>query len=173
MKFAIAVCGRGQAGKSTTSRLIAEISGLKYSQSTSQALAEMIFEKSKSGCFGRSFEHTQDCWEHRSEHRALWGQLIAEYNKPHGTTLYEDMLPTNDILDGIRRIDELRACQKRDIIDFAIWIDRDIAPPDVSLDYGSDACDIIINNNGSLDDLREAVNTICLGLITIAEVVGE
>jgi len=166
MKFVIAICGRGQAGKSTTSKMISELTGFKYMQSTSQALAETIFEKSKSGCFGRSFENVQECWEYRSEHRVMWAQLIAEYNKPHGTTLYEDMLQTNDIMDGIRRINELQACRKRNIIDFAIWVEREIAPPDASLNYGPEACDIIINNNGTLNDLHEIINIVCMGLIT-------
>jgi hypothetical protein len=55
------------------------------------------------------------------------------------------------ILDGIRRRRELMACKNANIVGLSVWIDRPNCP-DKSLDYGPEACELIIENHGTLDD---------------------
>ena len=52
MSFVVAVSGRGQAGKGTFSGMLTGATSLRCEQSTSQAMAEMVFRKSQEGCFG-------------------------------------------------------------------------------------------------------------------------
>ena len=164
MSFVIAISGRGQAGKGTFSGMLTNLTTLRCGQSTSQAMAEMVYRKSEEGCFGVQFKDVQECWDRRSEFRKLWGELIAEYNRPHGITLYQDMLERNDILDGIRRLKELNACREHGIVDLTIWIERAEAPEDASLDYGMYDCDIAVMNNGTLEDLAVKAEILAMGL---------
>jgi len=166
----VAISGRGKAGKTTASKMLAEISGLRYMCSTSQALSKVVFEKMIEK--GHNFESVEECWGERASHRKEWGEIIKEYNQPDGVTLYTDMSAENDIFDGIRRSEELAACSDFGLVDVVIWIERDAAPDDVSLTYGMDACDIIIYNNSTLEELRDKLLLLWSGMKTWSDFVG-
>lgn len=120
---------------------------IAYNGSTSEAAAALVFRK-----IGQEmgYETQEACFADRHSHRKLWAEIIWEYNKPYGITLYEDMLKASDILNGIRRTGELSALRDRKMIDWVVWIDRDV-PEDPSLEMGSEVADFIIPNNNTLE----------------------
>ena len=59
---------------------------------------------------------------------------------------------TTRVVTGVRTIKSLRAVAK--YVDFIIWIDRDAAKKNTTDELGPEHADIVIDNNGSLDDLR-------------------
>ena len=145
----LVITGRGLAGKDLACQFLKRQTRLRYEQSTSAAAAQVVYER----YMRDRYPDAQTCWEDRRNRRIEWARAIDEYNGPTCCQLYADMLATHDIINGIRRIVELEACRRHLLIDLVIWLERESAPPDASLDYGREACDIIIDNNGSKVDL--------------------
>lgn len=147
MKFAI--CGHGRSGKDTVSKWLKEHTRLRYQESTSEAAAKLCYQclRDKYG-----YSTVKEAFEDRHNHRQEWAEIIWEYNEPDGIRLYRDMLEVSDVLNGVRRASEFDALRREGMLDLTIWIDRDV-PNDPSLEYDSNACDLIIPNYGTLDDL--------------------
>lgn len=147
----IAICGPGRCGKDTAANWLNDNTTLCYQESTSQAAAKLCFDALAEKY---SYSSAQEAFDDRANHRVEWANLIWAYNQPDGLTLYRDMLKIGDILNGIRRTPELLALRQNAMIDLVIWIERDV-PNDPSLEMDSSVADIIIPNNGILDDLYE------------------
>lgn len=149
----IAVCGYGRHGKNTVAKHLADMLGLRYAQSTSEAAAMLVFRQ-----IGKrwGYRTAQECWDDRHAHREEWADIIWRYNQPHGISLYEDMLAENDIIEGIRNADELTACKVRGIVDVSVWVDAaKRLPPEGqgSCTLKLEDCDHVIDNNGTHSDL--------------------
>ena len=145
----IAICGPGRAGKDTTALWFRDHTALKYVRSTSEAAAELCYEKLKPVL---GYASVKAAFDDRHAHRVDWANIIWDYNKPDGLRLYRDMLKEGNILNGIRRAGEIRALQDGNYIDLTIWIDRDV-PNDPSCEMTADDADIVVRNYGSFDDL--------------------
>lgn len=162
--MAIAICGHGDHGKGTVSRMLSEILELQYTKSTSRAAAELVFSRTKET---HSYASVEDCWEDRRNHRDLWDVIIARHNKPLGITLYADMIRDGeDIIDGIRRIDELSSCRSHHLVQCALWIDASQRKPsDPTCSIIAKDCDITVDNNGTLDDLLATVQYLARAIL--------
>lgn len=145
----IAICGPGRAGKDTAAMWFKEHTTLRYTESTSQAATKLCFERLRDK-YG--YVTAEEAFADRHNHRVEWAEIIWEYNKPDGITLYRDMLKTSDILNGIRRADEIRELQRTLNVDLTIWLDRDV-PTDPSCEMTVYDADIIIPNHGTIDAL--------------------
>lgn len=154
----IAVCGYGRHGKESTSRILSELTGLCYTKSTSEAAAELVFSHTQES---HGYETVQECWNDRHQHRSTWAKIIWDHNKPLGITLYADMVRNGiDILDGIRQADEIAACVEHGIVDLTVWVDASKRKPiedASSCTLGPDDCQYIIDNNGTIEQLRANV----------------
>jgi hypothetical protein len=143
MATRIALCGPGRCGKDTAADWLAANTKLRYHQSTSQAAADICFKKlhKKYG-----YKTPQEAFVDRHRHRTEWAEIIWAYNKPDGIRLYRDMVRTNDVLNGIRKSNELHACKQLGLIDLAIWIDRPGYFEEGSMSLCVEECDIILPN---------------------------
>lgn len=159
----LAICGPGRAGKDTASEWFAQNTTLRYCRSTSQAAKLICFNALR---LRYGYKTAEEAFEDRHNHRKEWAQLMWEHNQPDGVTLYRGMLRDNDILNGIRRKQELDACRAFGLVDLVLWIDRDVAV-DPSLDFEQDEADIVIPNNRSLRELfcRLARFAHCAGIL--------
>lgn len=165
----IAVCGYGEHGKDTVSHMLSEMLGLKYAVSTSEAAAQVVFQ-----LWGRhnGYDTAQDCWDDRREHRVRWANIIWDYNQPDGLTLYREMISDNDILNGIRRRNELVACVAAGLVHHSVWVDaskRLSAEPSASCVLSADDCDFVLDNNGDQDDLYNNVVSLTDKLICASD----
>jgi hypothetical protein len=160
----IAICGHGQSGKDTAAEYLRSHAGLRYTRSTSEAAALIVFE-----AMAGEYPDAQACFHDRRNRRKEWAEIIWRYNQPYGTTLYESMAATNDILNGIRCPDELAACRRAGLIDAAIWIDR---PGffDASQKFGPLDCDIVLMNHGTVAQYRKKLH--CLAALLKRESVS-
>jgi hypothetical protein len=146
----IAICGPGRCGKDAISNWLARCTILNYCQSTSQAAAELVFRALRDKY---QYKCSDEAFEDRHNHRQEWASAIWAFNQPDGIRLYTEMLVDNDILNGIRKKGELKACQDRGLINLSIWIDRPGAFEPHSLELAPHDCDIIIPNHGTLQEL--------------------
>jgi hypothetical protein len=154
----LAICGYGGHGKGTAATYLAANSKLRYKQSTSMAAGEMMFRKigEKYG-----YPNAQACWEDRHNHRAEWAEEIWAYNQPDGLTLYREMLPDNDILEGVRKAAELQALKDAGIITMTLWVDaleRLPREPSSSCQVKPTDADAVIDNNKGLAHLYEQLD---------------
>jgi hypothetical protein len=73
------------------------------------------------------------------------------------------MLHQNDILDGIRKASELQACKEAGIVHITIWVDaseRHPPEPSSSCEIGPEDCDIVVDNNSTIEDLYSRLDRI-------------
>lgn len=160
----IAVCGYGRHGKETAAKYLAKQLCLKYEGCTSQIAAKMVFNV-LGPVYG--YKDALECWCDRAYHRAEWYDIIKEYNKPDGLTLYRDMAAANDIIDGIRDRDELKAAIEAGICSFSVWIDASgRVPPEAgsSCTIGREDCTYVIDNNGTIEQLYANIDMFIDGL---------
>ena len=97
-------------------------------------------------------------FEDRSNHRVLWMEMISAFNTPDKTNTATTMIDRGyDLYVGMRRLDELRACQEIKLFDYVVWVDAsDRLPPETgSMDITRENCraDFEIDNNGPEADL--------------------
>lgn len=151
MGLKIAICGHGESGKDLAAEMLAEMTPLRYICGTSKYAAEIVWETwgRKTGLWASA----EECWLARRDHRVRWAEIIAEYNQADPVQLYRDCLSNQDILTGIRWRNEQKACRLAGIVDLWIWIDRKV-PPDPTMDFGPECCDIILPNNGTKTALK-------------------
>ncbi len=152
----LAIVGPSQCGKDTVCNWLAEHTNLAYHQSTSEAAAQLVYDTMglQYTREGRTFpwRTVEQCWESRHEHQTEWARIIWNYNHPNGLRLYRSMIKTADILNGIRRLSELQACEREGLIDLAIWIERP-GCSESSLDISEADCQFTIDNGGTLAEL--------------------
>lgn len=101
------------------------------------------------------------CYADRGNHRPLWHDAILDYNMPDRTRLAREIfLIENRIYCGLRNREEFLAIKKECLFEMSIWIDasKRLPPePEDSMQILPTDCDYIVDNNGSLEDLRLAV----------------
>lgn len=146
----LAICGNGQHGKDTVAEWFRDHSTLRYFCSTSEAAAPIVFQRWGIAHYGS----VEACYRDRRNHRLRWAQTIWEYNQPDGLTLYRDMIVSQDVLTGIRKLEELQACYEHGIVELTLWVEQPGQPPEGSSNLITAAdCDItLLNEHGRLED---------------------
>ncbi len=149
----IAICGHGGAGKGTVSEILRDRCGMRYQYGTSQHAANLVFD-----VWGKNYyQDAGKCWEDRRNHREMWHRIIIDHNSDDLTKMYREVLETQDILEGVRDDREQRACYKARIVDLWVWVENNRVPPDPTVKYTAEDCDIVILNNGSMGQLVDRV----------------
>ena len=160
----LAICGPGEAGKDEAGDIIASLTDLRYKCGTSKFAAEIVWK-----VWGKhqGYLSVDECWRDRRNHRQVWASIIGDYNREDPVALYRYCLKEQDILTGLRFKHEMLACKDAGLCDLWIWLDRKGVPDDKTMEYGPFECDITIDNNGTLADLREKLRRLCrvLGIL--------
>jgi hypothetical protein len=149
----IFVVGHGRHGKDTVGEYIQEHCGLTF-ESSSMFCAEHVvtpwLEK-----LGITYDSLEECYEDRVNHRVEWYNAIRAFNKEDESKLSAAIFDKYDMYVGIRsRIEFLAA---KSLSDLAIWVESSERIPQVdpTCKILASDCDIIIDNNGTKDELRE------------------
>lgn len=141
----IMICGHARHGKDT----LAEMLGLTFKSSSEVALEEVIWPE-----IGHRYPDKQACFDDRTNNREVWHNLITAYNTPDLTRLARDIYSKNDMYVGIRNREEFYAAKAVGLFQLSIWVDAsERLPPEPSSSnkmLKSD-CDIVIDNNGTLE----------------------
>jgi hypothetical protein len=163
----IALSGPGRCGKGTAAECLAKTTGLRYVGGTSWFARSIVFAAMP--WWKRLWYWTPErAWRHRHKSRRFWALKIAEYNGDDPTRLYRDCLAEQDILEGVRWRHEQAACRAANLVDLWVWIDRPGIPPDPTMEYGPEACDLVIDNSGTLAEFHHNLRSFAArhGLLT-------
>jgi hypothetical protein len=164
MSKKICILGHGRHGKDTVAELISNNTGLTFKSSSKMAAMLFIYDILKDTEGYNSFE---ECYLDRHNHRALWHNMICEYNKEDKSRLAKDILQYNDIYVGMRSDVELRACKEANLFDYIIGV-FDPNKQLESLDSFNidiwEHCDFIIPT-GDIEKVKVRVNKICKLLV--------
>ncbi len=145
------IIGHGRHGKDTVGDIITEKTGLTF-ESSSMFCAEHVvtpwLEK-----LGITYDSLEKCYEDRVNHRMEWYNAIRAFNKGDESKLSAAIFDKYDMYVGIRSRVEFLA--SRGLSDLAIWVEAGERVPQVdpTCKILSDDCDIIIDNNGTEEEL--------------------
>lgn len=156
----LAVVGPGESGKSTLCRMLAESIGFRYQGSTSQ-FAESTVRKYAESKYPLYL--ARDIMDDKWDHREVWSDAIRFHNRDDPLRLYREIAESSDIIDGIRKLDELKDCFEAGLVNRCLWVKRRAAPEDESLGFEAiDALKIfdiprfrIVPNNRTREELLE------------------
>ena len=152
-------------GKDTFAELLRDNYGLTF-QSSSQAAADIFIYDELKEKYG--YETSEECFEDRVNHRPEWHQMICDYNKDDQARLAKGILKNNDCYVGMRDTDEIKECMRQGLFDLIVWVDaseRKPSEPKNSFNIDKSIADIIIENNGTLEEFEEKDDRIARTLI--------
>ena len=155
----IMVCGNDNTGKD----FAAELLGIPFMSSSKVALHEFIWDN-----WGvAKYENPDDCFNDRDKHRDVWKTMIRAYSFHDETRLGRLIFTDNDVYVGIRSVKEFNALKNAGVFDISFWVDSSqrCAPSlTESNEITPEMCDYSIDNNGTKEQLVEAMAAIRAGL---------
>lgn len=159
----ILILGHARHGKDAVAELIVKYCPhLKFMSSSMFAAKQFIFEELREKYGYATFE---ECFADRMNHREEWYNMIIEYNHSD-CRLTREILAEYDIYVGMRDATEYRF--SRDLFTRVIWVTAAKRMPlesEKSMNIKFDHKDmIIIDNNGTYEELEENVRELCLRL---------
>jgi len=89
--------------------------------------------------------------------------MICNYNKDDKAKLAKEILKYNNTYVGMRDWAEIQECLKQELFDLVIWVDASKRLPQESAEsfnITTKDADVIIENNGTLEELKEKVKRI-------------
>ena len=152
------IIGQAQHGKDTFAMFVREFTGATFTSSSHFAMQRIIYSVLQPLY---NYTSLEECYADRINHREEWYKLIRDYNTPYATALAAELMKENDIYVGMRSADELEACKKAELFDAIVWVD---ANERMACRESTGSCtvtekmaDVVIKNNGTLSNLRDAV----------------
>src|SRR4051794_33247310 len=139
--------GPSGAGKDTACRYLAEVTTLRFAGTTSDRLAHRVAAR-----LGVS---VQEAYRSRHANRNLWHRVGNEVRRHDPGLLARESLAHGEITGGVRGIEEVRACRREGLVDLVVWIDNDRVRRDSTVTFGSEECDAVVPNHGSLEEFHE------------------
>lgn len=144
-------------GKDTFAEILNKNFGLTY-QSSSQAAADIFIYDELKDKYG--YKTPEECFEDRMNRRSEWYELICQYNLEDKARLAKDILKRTQCYVGMRDHREITECINQGIFDLIIWVDASKRLPEEprsSFNIDISCADIIIDNNGTLEDFEKRV----------------
>lgn len=167
------VFGYARHGKDTAADIFAEEFGLTAMSSSLYAAKRVLVPYFEAN--GIHYNTFEECYADRVNHRAVWYDQIKAYNTPDGSKLGRDLLGEYDIYVGVRNVEEFNAIKAAGLFDYAIWVDRSAHQPPEHVSSNTmniSMADYVLNNNGTLEDLRANVKEMYAKLKRLQEVSG-
>lgn len=142
--------GEGRAGKDTACDFLAQITTLRNAGTTSKYLCKYVAEE-----LGLSVEDAYARRHESDEMRMVWYNKGNEVREKGPTTLAREALKHGEITGGVRALDEILAIRAERVVDLIVWIENKRVKKDPTVKFTSAECDIVIENNGTLEEFRE------------------
>lgn len=156
----ILIVGHARHGKDTLAEYFRDNYEMDFLSSSQAANEIFIFEKIKEK-YG--YVSLENCFKDRVNRRKEWFDLITEYNKDNPSRLAKEILGRCDCYIGMRSDIEFYKSIADGLFDLIIWVDaseRLPLEPIESMRINKDYADLIISNNGTLDEFNEKAKTI-------------
>lgn len=160
----IHIMGYARHGKDTVSEYLASKLGFRWMSSSWFAAERIVFPILKHSL---GYETVEACFNDRHNHRETWAKLISDYGRDDHARFSRELFERFDIYCGIRSRDQFLAGKAEGQFQLAIWVDASARhPPEGSgsCTVGPGLADVIINNNTTLDDLYQRINSL-VGLL--------
>ena len=154
-RLKLMVCGMGGHGKDT----FCEFLEMAFISSSLMALDLCIWPR-----WGESlYDSKQECFDARrgTRERVIWHDLIALYNTNDKARLGKQIFSEYDIYCGNRCDREFNAMKRKEVFNYSIWVEAgDRLPPESreSCKVTPAMCDMVINNNGTEEELQVQAN---------------
>lgn len=149
------ILGHARHGKDTAAEYLRDRHGISF-QSSSFFAAETVVRPAlaRRGMF---YDSLEACYADRVNHRALWREIISDFNHDDPARLAKAILAVSDCYVGMRTARELWA--SRALFDAVLWVDasgRGIPPEDASsMSITFDPAWMIrIDNGGTLEAMQ-------------------
>lgn len=149
------IIGNAGHGKDEIGLILRNNSTLTYASSSYFALELFLWDKLK----GR-YKTLDEAYADRNNYREFWFNEILKFNQPDHSKLAEKLLLNYDIYVGMRSRLEFESSMEKKLFDLVIWVDaksrvKEESP--ASMQLTANDADIIINNDGSKDELNHKV----------------
>ena len=153
MRMKLLIIGHGRHGKVSVAEIIQKAKQLTFTSSSMTAANLFIFDAMKD-----MYNSPEECYNDRINHRATWFKLITDFNKNDPSMLAKKILLDNDIYVGMRSRREFE--HSKSLFDHVIWVDASKRLPYEysTMELEERDADIIIDNNGTLDDFKKNVS---------------
>jgi hypothetical protein len=153
------ILGHARHGKDTAAEYLRDAHGLSF-VSSSFYLAANVVRPALAGR-GLFYDSLEACYADRVNHRALWREIIAEFNGDDPARLAKAILAVSDCYVGMRTAREFWA--SRALFDAILWIDasgRGIPPEGAdSMDITFDPAWMIrIDNGGTVEAMQRQLD---------------
>lgn len=167
----ILIIGNATHGKDTVGELM-EGYGFKYMASSSFATDRIMMPYFES--IGKPYSSSEEAYADRVNHRSVWYDQIEAYNSPTWNRVTCEMFEDGvNVYVGMRS--EKEFCASRELYEHVIWVDasKRLPPEDISSNTMSpDMADYIIDNNGTLEELKHNVGVLT-NLLILNKRLGE
>jgi hypothetical protein len=149
------ILGHARHGKDTAAEYLRDRHGISF-HSSSLFLAANVIRPALAGR-GMFYDSLEACYADRVNHRALWRELIEDFNRDDPARLAKAILAQSDCYVGMRMEREFWA--SRALFDVIFWIDasgRGLPPEDASsMTITFDPAWMVrIDNGGPLDAMQ-------------------
>lgn len=147
------ITGHGRHGKDTVAEYLQERLGLTFESSSLYCARRFIYDSLRDSL---GYKSVEECFEDRANHRPLWASMISAYNWKDPAKLSREILSEYDMYVGIRSNREIQAAKDEGLVNLVIWVDasrRLPLEPEDSFDIGVEMSDIVIDNNGTEEQL--------------------
>jgi hypothetical protein len=154
------IVGHARHGKDTVAEYFESKYGLQFASSSMHNAEHTVFPV-LAPLYG--YKTVQECFEDRGNHRSEWYDLIAARCKDDPATIGREIFEISDIYAGLRNKREFHGIKNAGLIDCAIWVDRsDHLPPEdkSSMSLEPWMTDYVIDNNGTLEQLYQAIDAL-------------
>lgn len=158
------IAGHGRHGKDTVCEILRDDYGMTFQSSSQAALDHFLYDAFQDVL---AYKTPEECYADRSNHRALWFELIKALNYNDPTTLGRVIFKHNDIYCGIRNLTEFDELEEAGLFDVSIWVDAsERHPPESngSCTVTAKEMDIVLDNNGTIEDLKVNIGKLMAGL---------
>lgn len=168
MKTKTLIIGMARSGKDTLSELLEKHYGYTFTSSSWAAAELFIYDALKEA---HGYTSVEECYNdrHTGNNRALWFNLITEYNKDDPARLAKYIVANNDIYCGMRSKAEVDECRRIGLFDLIIWVDAservEYVEPPTSIDITEKDADLVVYNNGTLDNLKSVAEGVARKII--------
>lgn len=156
----IMIMGHAGHGKDTVCEML-ERHGYSWAGSSDFMCENVVYPALKEKY---NYDTPAQCFADRDAHREEWYQLIADFNTPDKAALAKAIYADHDIYCGIRSVEEFSAIKSAGLFDYSVWVDasdRYFVENEKSCTVTKDMADLVIDNNGSPEDLEgELLKTI-------------
>lgn len=148
----ILIAGPGESGKDTAARWFGENTTLRYSHSTSWYLCK---------AYAASTDRRADVvYEDRRNRRQELYDFGCTLRADAPGHIIDMTLRDNEVICGVRETKEVVYAREKNIVDLVLWVKSDRAADDPTMEFGPDLCDVIVENNGTVDELAARLGSL-------------